>query len=530
MIFYGGTRGGGKTDCAIGRHIRGAERYKDHWNGLILRRKFKDFNELRRRIDELIRQGLPAIRIGGDQQTNYIKFENGAKVTMAAVERLEMIDDFQGHQYTEITVEEAPNFPFLYDMIDKLKGCLRSPHGVPCQMFLTGNPGGPAASVVKTMFIDVAPSGKIVRDPATGESQVFIFSSLADNRILCEKDPKYVARLKAIKNPALRRAWLEGDWNVFVGQAFYFTTQYHVIKPMPVPREVQIYMTFDWGFGAPFSIGWWWVDGDGRVYRFAEWYGWDGKTPNQGLRLTDLQIKAGIVARERALKITDRQIIRLANPDVFNKKPDYKGGGQGPSTAETFALPPNSIYLSPGDPSRKLKIRQFRKRLTLHYKDSDLEEAAVLLNLEPMDDAELGHVWRDSNWNVYQESDVVDMASAEGMTLKPLMPMLVVYDICQQFIRTIPSLSIDPVNIEDVDTTQEDHVYDEAALICMSRPIAAPRPEPRPLTMFEKDWMHITGEDPRDAEYANSGMPARGLVWYQDDEKDYEADLNGRWS
>jgi hypothetical protein len=48
--------------------------------------------------------------------------------------------------------------------------------------------------------------------------------------------------------------------------------------------------------------------------------------------------------------------------------------------------------------------------------------------------------------------------------------------------------------------------------------------------MFEKDWMHITGEDPRDAEYANSGMPARGLVWYQDDEKDYEADLNGRWS
>ena len=51
--------------------------------------------------------------------------------------------------------------------------------------------------------------------------------------------------------------------------------------------------------------------------------------------------------------------------------------------------------------------------------------------------------------------------------------MLVVYDICEQFRRTIPLLQTDPLNVEDIDTTMEDHTYDEAALICMARPMGA---------------------------------------------------------
>ena len=60
--------------------------------------------------------------------------------------------------------------------------------------------------------------------------------------------------------------------------------------------------------------------------------------------------------------------------------------------------------------------------------------------------------------------------------------MMLVYEGCQQFIRTIPLLQTDPNDVEDVDTTGEDHCYDEAALICMARPISLKPIDRRPLT------------------------------------------------
>lgn len=50
--------------------------------------------------------------------------------------------------------------------------------------------------------------------------------------------------------------------------------------------------------------------------------------------------------------------------------------------------------------------------------------------------------------------------------------MLQVYDACRDFIRTIPLLTADRRNVEDIDTTGEDHIYDEACHVCMARPLA----------------------------------------------------------
>ena len=439
-IFFGGTRGGGKSDAIVGRHVAGARRYGVAWNGLIVRRKYKDFGEIRRRWDELIRQGLPAVRVGGETQVNYIRFNKGpyagASVTLAAIQMLTQVDDYQGFQFPEVSIDEAPTIPFIGQLIDRLKGCNRSPHGVPCHMFLTGNPGGPGASQIKLMYIDPAPEGTVRRIALPGGdtmTRVFIRSTLADNQVLCENDPQYVSRLRSITDPALRAAWLEGRWDVFVGQAFTFTER-HIIRPIwPIPRHVPLYMTFDWGYGAPFHIGWWWVDADGRVYLFAEWYGWDGITANVGLRYTDAQIAEGIVKREVKMGIWGRRIDRLSGPDCFNKKPDYKGGGQGPSTADefrAFAENPDtqkrygkgSLILRAGDPSQTLKIRQFRSRLQIPKSDTEL-------------------------------------------------PMLVVYDTCRDFIRIIPSLCVDELTAEYLEEGQELHPFDSACHICMARPI-----------------------------------------------------------
>jgi len=424
FTFFGGSRGGGKSDCLLGRQIRGSELYKEHWNGLMVRRKYKEFAEMRRRVDSLISSGLPAERVGGDQQTNYLRFKNGAQSVMTAIDRLEKVNDHVGQQYTEIGIDECTTFPFFTKMVDKLKGSCRSPHAVPCHMFGTGNPGGPGHNEVKEYFqlgsAGVEPKTIMYHELEGGfkESRIFIPSFLHDNKILCENDPLYVARLLSIKDPALKKAWIKGDWDVFIGQAFNLTRDYHIIPPAPIPDYAPIYMTFDWGFGAPFSVGWWWIDADNRAYRFAEWYGWNG-TPNEGIRIEDSIIAQKIIEREKNLGIENRQIIRIAGTDCFNKKPDYRGGGQGPSTAEVFRGA--GLILRPADEKRTLKIRQFRERLVIP---------------------------------------------------KDTMPMMMIYDTCKQFIRTIPALCMDDDNPEDIDTQQEDHIYDEACHICMARPLS----------------------------------------------------------
>ena len=54
-------------------------------------------------------------------------------------------------------------------------------------------------------------------------------------------------------------------------------------------------------------------------------------------------------------------------------------------------------------------------------------------------------------------------------------PMFQVFDTCKHFIRTIPNLVYDESNVEDIDTRQEDHIYDECRYVLMEHPIAPPR-------------------------------------------------------
>ena len=61
-------------------------------------------------------------------------------------------------------------------------------------------------------------------------------------------------------------------------------------------------------------------------------------------------------------------------------------------------------------------------------------------------------------------------------------PMLQVFNTCKHFIRTIPNLVYDESNVEDIDTTQEDHIYDECRYVLMENPIsAAKHTQPPPM-------------------------------------------------
>ena len=327
---------------------------------------------------------------------------------------------YQGHQYNLIMFDELTNWPTDYCYI-YMFSCMRSAAGTPCFMRAAGNPGSIGHSWVEHRFIRGKEPYKIYDndDPKLNikMTRCFIPALLDDNAILMNNDPGYEQRLKLLP-PHLYEAYRWGKWNIFAGQAFLLTPR-HICEPQRIPDNAQIYMTFDWGYGKPFSVLWWWVDNDGRIFLFDEWYGFNGK-PDEGIRLTDKEIAEGVIERERLHPRVNDTYIRLCDPTSFNKKPDSKGGGQGPSTAEVFSQ--YGLFLSPGDPSRKLKIRQFRERLRV---SEDKDE----------------------------------------------LPMMMVYETCKEFLRTVPMLLYSEKNPEDIDTRGEDHCYDAACHICMARPL-----------------------------------------------------------
>ena len=442
------------TSVIVGAHIKGALKHKHAWNGLIIRRKYKEFREIRRQFDELILlHGLPAKRSGGETQMGYIKFTNGAMITLAAITDLEMADDFIGFAYTRIDIDEAPNMPFIGPLMDTLTGSLRSVHGVPCQLFLTGNPGGPGAGQLKSMFVPVIYGGDVEEaeegkpnyveiEQSDGSSvtisRVYIHVVLQDNKILTDNDPEYERRLKGIADANKRKAWVDGMWNVIIGQAFDFSGKNIVEKEdviWPIPEHAPVFMTMDWGFTAPTSIGWWWVDEEGRVFRFAEWYTNKVNQPNVGSQLTDRELCEGILEREKELDIGKRNVTWILGPDCFKHKADYKGGGQGPATSDEFVAHmrhpetrkrygnrDEKVKIIVGDAKRETKIRQFRGRLA-----------------RPM-------------------GEKVD-------------PMLMVYPQCKTFIRVIPSICKDDITGEYIEKNQEDHSFDESCHICQYYPI-----------------------------------------------------------
>jgi len=138
-------------------------------------------------------------------------FPGGATLKMSFLDVDDDASKYQGHQWTWLAFDEAGAWP-TSRAIDMLRACLRSPHGVPCRLLLTGNPGGKGHQWLQERFVDPAPPGTPFRGE-DGTLRVFIPSKLQDNKILMNADPGYEDRLKASGPSWQVRAWLLGDWD-----------------------------------------------------------------------------------------------------------------------------------------------------------------------------------------------------------------------------------------------------------------------------------------------------------------------------
>ena len=407
-LLYGGAAGGGKSDFLLMDFYAGVNRHGKHWQGIIFRRTYDELEELLRRANEIY------VPLGGrltNKGRDFV-FPAGAVLKFRFLEQDKHVMRYQGHQYTWVGFDELGNYPTDFAWRYMITRC-RSAAGVPCYMRATANPGSVGHAWIKTRFIDGIEPFKVQRTvESAGMAQfpitrAFIPARLEDNPAIMRNDPGYGERLKLL--PAhLYRAMRLGDWDVFAGQVFdEFRRERHVVKPFALePGAWKKFYALDWGYAVPFSLGKWAVNGEGRMVRYGEWYGRSMDEMNAGIKMGC----AAAAAKAWEMAIQEGVTECVADTAMWSK------ADEGPSDAEKW-------------------------------------EGAGFKMIRANKD-------RVNGCSVFHQRLKTDCEDGK--------PMLLAFDHCVDFIRTIPALTPDPSNPEDVNTKLEDHVYDEARYAMMS--------------------------------------------------------------
>ena len=451
-IGFGGARGGGKswsvrTKSKLLALEYGKEKHPKKETGIRILIVRRTYPELINNHINILRAELLGIAKYNDKD-KVLKFINGSTINFTYCDNDKDLDRLQGQEYDVIFLDEATQLS-EYQM-KTITACLRGVNNFPKRIYYTCNPGGQGHGYIKRIFID-----KVYEDGENPEDYTFIQSLVTDNKVLIESQPDYIKQLEALP-PKLRKAWLEGDWNVYEGQFFedfvdrpeYYSDKIwtHVINPFEIPDGWKIFRSFDWGYNKPFSCGWWAVDYDGVAYRILELYGCT-KTPNEGVKWTPPQVFAEIARIEREHRwLKGKKIIGVADPAIWNAE-------TGKSIADVAAE--HGVFFNKGDHERIAGWMQVHYRLAFDDKG---------------------------------------------------YPMMYVFSNCKAFIRTIPLLLYDEHKPEDLDSDGEDHVADEVRYFLMSRPIKprmAKKPDDfasNPLNMFldiSKDDIKASKKRPR---------------------------------
>lgn len=266
-------------------------------------------------------------------------------------------------------------------------------------------------------------------------------STYLDNRFI---DAAYHQRMerRRLRDPEGYRVYALGDWGLLGGRFFsMWNRNIHVCKPFAIPNGWLRFRSMDWGSYRPYSVGWYAVDFDGMIWKYRELYGYGGKA-NIGTEETSKQVAHKIVEFEK-----ERMSYGVLDNACWNKQ-----GTEGPTIAEEINKvlhEANKTMFTPSQKGREQGAEQLRLRLEGYVTSQDVQ-----------------------------------------------IPGICFFETCFHTIRTIPLLRRDKREPEKVDTTGEDHAFDECAYGLLSRPWTPKAPqEKKKQDRYRKrrepktDWM-----------------------------------------
>ena len=404
----------------------------------------RDLGELhrsrnRRPIAETLSHLLAAVRA----HAGVAIWPTGEQVALRVGSKASDYGQYHGHEFPFQGFEELTNQK-VGDFYLAMDSCCRCSYpGVPRMRRATTNSYGPGFLWVKDRFIDQVPAGVVLTEdfenPLTGEimprERMHIFGHWSENPNLLENDPTYIAALMADTNIDRRDAWLDGSWDIAIGAMLqkHFDRSTHVLEAFDIPEAWTKFRAFDYGWSAPFSIGWWAIsdgsdvqlkDGSwrstvrGDVFMFKEWYGYTGK-PNQGIEMLAADVTKGIIERELQWGIYGKVFAGPADTQIFNEQ-------EGLCIADEMA-------------------KSVRIDGTM-YKGVRWQDGP----------------WKDPGKRKHGRENIMErLANAKSVEGRPReFPGMFVFEESRQWIRIMPTLPKDDKDPDDIDKNSENHVWD----------------------------------------------------------------------
>jgi hypothetical protein len=436
-VFYGGARGGGKTDGLLGDFAQHAGRYGKHAVGLLVRRTYPELGQVIERSQEV----YGPLGWSYNASTHDWRAPNGALLRLRYLRRDADAAAYQGHGYSWIGIDEAGNFP-TPKPINLLRGTLRSAHDVPCTIRLTGNPGGPGHGWLRRRYIDPHPTGYVpftYEENGFSHEAVFIPSTLDDNpRLGVEYEGELAAATAG--DDALYQAWRYGNWDVFVGQMYRLERGVQITtarKPADYPEHTQWFATLDWGY-VQGAYGLYAVGAERRIELVWEFYE----------DFTELHA-------EKAAKLIVEAHERTGWPLPATIHADeqmwQRHGSSGVNLAEDFM--------------RGLRDAVGKRRTAPAFVQAKHSSGSRETKVS------LIQAWLAKG----------DAVGANGLPEPWAMPHLTISERCVNTIRVLQEIPRDPDNPNDVDPDySEDHAHDMVGFAVASRPALVSKPKEKP--------------------------------------------------
>jgi len=419
-VLVEGNRGGGKTDLLLMDFLQDVGKgYGAAWRGIIFRQAYPHLADLIAKSHRWISQIFPTAKYNGSEHT--WTFADGEQLLLRFMKNPVDYWNYHGHEYPFLGWEELTNWA-TDECYRKMKACNRSSvKGVPIKLRSTCNPSGAGHAWVRARFIDNAPEGKVYTD-AHNKKRVRIKSLMMENLTLMAAQPDYPNTIKALAqgDPDLEKAWLLGSWDIMTGGFFYdvWKPKVHVLFPFDFPESWNVIRSFDWGSSKPWGVTYIAeCNGDQpedhEIYFTAgsriiidEIYGWNG-TANEGDFATSEEIAERILAKDKQINKEYETQVKIGPADT-------------------------SIWEVRDGTSIARNMSTFKLRWTRAYKGSGSRVAGATLMRQMLKAA-------------IKQNEA---------------PRLYFFDTAVHHIRTLPLLQRDNIKPEDVDSSQEDHVYD----------------------------------------------------------------------
>jgi phage terminase large subunit len=397
VVLYGGARGSGKSFSLRAIMLKRRFKYANSI-GYIFRRNYSELEA--NHISPLFAQ-FPELRKFYNQGKKTLTLPNGSELRFAYCDHEGDLAKFQGREVHDLGIEEVGDWPERF--FEFLRASNRSSNPkIPARTILTGNPGGLGHQWIKRLFIS-----RDFRETENPNDYFYVPAKVYDNPALMKADPMYVKRLESIKSDTLRRAWLDGDWDITAGVYFAdLRREVHFIEPFKIPAHWKWFGAYDYGFNHPCCWQWWVSDEDGNCYLVREMVKAKMSIPEQAVFVAETEkefVKLGV--KQNTATIFE------AGHDCWAKKK-----ASDPTIFEDFMREFNRLgikcVLRQANINRKLGASQLRERIRVFEKGGKKSTQLYVFNTCPI-------TWDCLTRMIHDPTDVEDVLKVDAVDGDP---------------------------------------------------------------------------------------------------------------